>query len=80
MARGVEHAPIGTDAAFERLPWLVDGFDDVVVEPQGLCARNEVAQHDGLLGPAGLGVLVIVARTRPAELGDHDALAGISAA
>ena len=80
LARGVEQAPIGTDAAFEDLPRLVDRFDDVVVDAIGLGARDEVAQHDGLLDAAGIGVLEIVARARPAELGDDDALAGIGLA
>ncbi len=32
VARGVEHAPIQADAAFDGLPRLVEGFDDVVVD------------------------------------------------
>ena len=80
LARGVEQAPIGADAAFEHLPRLVDGFDDVVVDAVGVGARDEIAQHDGLLDAAGIGVLQIVAGARPAELGDHDALAGIGLA
>ena len=40
-------------------------------------ARNEIAQHRGLRQTAGIGVMSIVPRARPAELGDHDALAGI---
>ena len=55
MTRGVEQAPIGTDAAFEDLPRLVDRFDDVVVNAIGFGARDEVAQHDGLLDGARIG-------------------------
>ena len=33
-----------------------------------------------LLDAAGIGVLAVVAGARPAELGDHDALAGIGSA
>ena len=79
-ARGVEHAPVGADAAFEGLPRLVVGFDDVVVDAERLGARDEVAQHFGLRHLAGIGVAAVVARARPAELGDHDALAGIGLA
>ena len=78
--RRVEQSPIGTDAAFEDLPRLINRFDDVVVDAIGLGARDEIAQHDRLLDAAGLGVLEIIARARPAELGDDDALAGIGLA
>ena len=37
---------------------------------------DEVAQGQRLLERTGIGVAQIVARARPAELGDHDALAG----
>ena len=57
LARGVEQAPIGADAAFEGLPRLVDRFDDVVVDAVGLGARDEIAQHHGLLGAARIGVV-----------------------
>ena len=77
LARGVEHAPVGADAAFEGLPRLVVGFDDVVVDAERLGAGDEAAQHAGLHQRIGIGVAAVVARARPAELGDHDALAGI---
>ena len=32
MTRGVENSPIGADATFEDLPWLVDRFDNVVID------------------------------------------------
>ena len=73
---GVEHAPIGTDAAFEELPRLIDGFDDVVVHADRLGAGDEVSDHDGLFEGAGLGAAQIIALARPAEFGDHDSLAG----
>ena len=74
---GVEHAPVGADAAFEGLPRLVVGFDDVVVDAERLGAGDEVAQHLRLHQRIGIGVAAVVAGARPAELGDHDALAGI---
>ncbi len=80
LARGVEQTPVGTDAAFEDLPGLIDRFDDVVVDAVGARAGDEVAQDGGLLDTAGLGVFEIIAGARPAEFGDHDALAGISLA
>ena len=75
LARGVENAPIGSDAAFEEFPGLIDRLDDVVVHADGFGAGDEVAQHRGLLERTGLGVPQIVAGARPAEFGDHDALA-----
>ena len=62
------------------LPGLIDRLDDVVVDAIGLGARDEVAHHHRLLDAAGIGVVHIVAGARPAELGDHDALAGMRAA
>ena len=76
LARGVQDAPIGTDAAFEEFPGLIDRLDDVVFHADGFGARDEVAQHHRLLERAGIGVAQIVAGARPAELGDHDPLAG----
>ena len=76
-AGSVEQPPIGTDAAFHRLPGLIDGFDDVVVDAVSLGAGDEITQHLGLLDPAGIGVVEIVAGARPAEFGDHDPLAGM---
>ena len=76
LARGVEDAPIGADAAFEVFPGLIDRLDDVVVHADGLGAGDEIAQHRRLLERAGIGVAQIVAGARPAEFGDHDALAG----
>ena len=80
LARSVEQTPIGADAAFENLPGLIDRFDDVVVDAVGARARDEVAQDGGLFDAAGVGILQIIAGARPAELGDHDALAGIGLA
>ena len=77
VARRVEHAPIRADAAFVGLPRLVEGFDDVVVDAEGLGARDEVAQHGRLLDAAGLALEQVVAGARPAEFGDHDALARV---
>ena len=77
LPRCVEQTPIGADAAFRDFPRLVDRFDDVVVDAERIGARDEIAQHGRLFEAAGNGVLEIVARARPAELGDHDALAGI---
>ena len=65
-----------------RLRWSSTadrGLDDVVVDAEGLGARDEVAQHGGLLDAARIGVLHVVAGARPAEFGDHDALAGMLA-
>ena len=76
FARRIEDAPIGTDAAFEELPGLIDRLDDVVFHADGFGAGDEVAQHHGLLERAGIGVPQIVAGARPAEFGDHDPLAG----
>ena len=76
-ARGVEHAPVRTDAAFEGLPRLIEGFDDVVVDAERVGAGDELAQHRGLRLLARERVAPVVAGARPAELGDDDALAGI---
>ncbi len=78
LPRGVEQAPIRPDAAFHRLPRLIDRLDDVVVDAIGLGAADEIADQQSLLDAAGIGVVEIVAGARPAELGDHDALAGIN--
>ncbi len=75
---GVEDAPIGSDAAFEGLPRLVEGLDDRVVDAHGIGAGYEVAYDRGLGERARHRVLAIKAGARPAELGDHDALARIS--
>ena len=56
FARGVQDAPIGTDAAFEELPGLIDRLDDVVFHADGFGAGDEVAQHRRLLERAGIGV------------------------
>ncbi len=72
----VQDAPIGPDATFEELPGPVDRFDDVVFHADGLGAGYEIAQHHGLLEPAGIGIAQIVAGAGPAELRDHDPLAG----
>ena len=78
MPRRIEHSPIGTDAAFERLPRLIVGLDDVVIDAERVGAGDELAQHRRLLEPSGLGYAAVIAGARPAELGDHDALARVS--
>ena len=45
--------------------------------PYASARDDEIAQHDSLIDATRVGVLVIVASARPAELGDDDALAGI---
>src|SRR5580693_9050478 len=75
--RRVKKTPIGTDAAFHRLPRLIDRFNDVVVDAIGLGAVDEVADDRGLLHAAGIGFMEIVPRARPAEFSDDDALAGM---
>ncbi len=77
LTRCVEDAPIRTNAAFEDFPWLVDCFNDVVVDSKGFRARHEIAQRDCLFDPARIGVLKIVSGARPAELGDDNSFAGI---
>ncbi len=77
LARGVEHAPVHADAALVGLPRLVERLDDVVVDAVSFGARNEFAQDAGLLDAAGVRAAHVVARARPAEFGDHDALAGM---
>ena len=54
LARGVEHAPVGADAAFEGLPRLIVGLDDVVVDAEASARDDEVAQHRGLVHAAGM--------------------------
>ena len=76
LAVGVQDAPIRPDAAFEELPGLIDRLDDVVLHADGFGADDEVPEHHGLLERAGIGVLQIVAGAWPAELRDHDPLAG----
>src|SRR5580698_6251438 len=78
--RRVKKTPIGTDAAFHRLPRLIDRFNDVVVDAIGLGASNEITDYSSLLEMARLGLLEIVTSARPAEFGDHNALAGMDAA
>ena len=74
FARRIENAPIGSDAAFEEFPGLIDRLDDVVVHADGFGAGDEIAQHRGLLERSGVGVPQIIAGARPAEFGDHDPL------
>src|SRR5215472_5414092 len=75
LARGVEDAPVRTNAALEEFPGLIDRLDDVVFHPDGFGAGDEVAQHACLLERSGIGIAQIVAGAWPAEFGDHDALA-----
>src|SRR5208337_4225594 len=77
---GVEQAPVRPNAAFGALPGLIDALDDVVVDAIGLCSRDKIADDHGLLCSAGIGVVEVIAGTRPAEFGDHDPLARIHAA
>ena len=72
LARRIQNAPIGSDAAFEEFPGLIDRLDDVVVHADGFGAGDEIAQHRGLLERAGLGVAQIVAGAGPAEFGNDD--------
>ena len=76
LVRRVEQSPIGADAAFHGFPGLIDAFDDVVVDAIGLGAGDEIAQDLRLRHLAGIRIAEIIARARPAEFGDHDALAG----
>ena len=76
LAGCVQEAPIGTDAALEELPGLVDRLDDVVLHADGLGTGDEIAQRHRLFQRARLGIAQVVAGTRPAEFGDHDPLAG----
>src|SRR5689334_24433181 len=78
MAVGIEDAPIGPESSLVGLPRLIEGLDDRVVDAHGVGAGDEVAHHLGLDKRARHGVLAIESRARPAEFGDHDALAGIS--
>ena len=77
---GIEHAPVGADAAFEGLPRLVECLDDRVVDAHGVRACDEVADDLGLSQRIGHGGKAVETRARPAKLGDHDALAGIGLA
>ena len=76
LAVGVQNAPIGPDAALEEFPGLVDRFDDVVFHADRFGADHEIAQHHRLLERPGIGIAQIIAGARPAELRDHDPLAG----
>ena len=77
---GVEDAPIGPDAAFIGLPRLIEGFDDRIIDAHRVRAGDEIAHDLCLSDRARLGVLAIEPGARPAELGDHDAFAGIGLA
>ena len=48
LAVGVEHAPIGADAAFVGLPRLVERLDDRIVDAHGVGAGDEIADDLGL--------------------------------
>src|SRR3569623_1370908 len=76
FTRCVQNAPVRADTTFEKLPRLVDGFDDVVVEPDRLGAGHEVAQDRRLFEWARIRALQVVPLTRPAKLRDHHSLAG----
>src|SRR5262245_66164144 len=78
MTRGVKNSPIWANATFKYLPRLIDRLDNIVIDAVGLGARSEVAQHDGLIDATRIRILIVVASTRPAELGDHNAFARIS--
>ena len=77
---GIEHAPIGADAAFEHLPRLVERLDDRIVDAHGVGAGDEVAHDLGLSQRIRHGVQAVETRARPAKLRDDDALAGIGLA
>ena len=77
LALGVEQAPGCAHGAFlARLPILVEGLDDVVVEllPLGDGAEDREVAH--LLDPPGPRVGAHAAVARPAGLADHDLLVG----
>ena len=77
LALGVEQAPGGADRAFlARLPVLVEGLDDVVVELLALGDGAEGREVAHLLDPAGPRVGAHAAVARPAGLADHDLLVG----
>ena len=77
---GIEHAPIGADAAFKGLPRLVERLDDRIVDAHGVGPGDEVADDLGLSQRIRHGVKTIETRARPAKLRDDDALAGIGLA
>ena len=89
LAPGIPQSPIGADAAFGlRLPRLVEGLDDVVVDVALLRLDQELPHEDALrhrrgLGDArAIGAVLVLARhalARPADLADQDALVGIGA-
>src|SRR6185369_2265883 len=54
LARSIENAPIGSDAAFEEFPGLINRLDDVVVHADGFGAGDEIAQHRGLFERASV--------------------------
>src|SRR5262249_40050390 len=72
--------PIGTDASFKRLPRLVEGLDDRVVDTHGIRARDEITDDLRLCHRIWYRLVAIEPSTRPAKLGDDDALAGIGLA
>src|SRR6185295_6875657 len=75
FARGVQNAPIGTDAAFEEFPRLNDRLDDVVFHADGFGAADEGPQRHRLLERPRVAVFQIVTGAGPAELRDYDTLA-----
>src|SRR5580704_4373186 len=77
LALGVQKAPGRADRAFlARLPVLVEGFDDVVVELLALGDGAEGREVAHLLDPPGPRVGAHAAVARPAGFADHDLLVG----
>jgi hypothetical protein len=56
---------------------LIDRLNNIEVDAERTCLRNEVAQQAGLAERTRDGALKIVPRTRPAILADDDLLARI---
>src|SRR5712671_194945 len=80
LARCIEQAPIGADAAFAGFPRLIDCLNDVVVDTTSVGAGDEVTDDLRLLDAAGYSSMTIVSGARPAELCDDDSFEWIGAA
>src|SRR4026208_1478857 len=52
---GIEHAPIGADAAFEGLPRLVECLDDRIIDTHGVRPGDEITDDLGLSHRIGHG-------------------------
>ena len=77
VAPGVPQAPVGARAAFgDDLPGLVEGFDEVVVQPQALGLLQELPHEQGLVGGGGFRFAQRRAVARPADLADDHLVFG----